>query len=57
MKKNILKIRGLNRKVEIIVKPKPEKPKEVKEIVEVKEKPNVPEQIKGNIKAGDKNYF
>lgn len=55
--KNVLKIRGLNRKVEIIVKPKPEKPKEEKKVVKIVEKPNVPEQIKGDLKAGDKIIF
>lgn len=53
--KNILKIRGLNRKVEIIVKPKivtKEKP-----IVEKVKKKDVPEQIKGNLKVGDKIIF
>ncbi len=52
--KNILKIRGLNRKVEIIVKPKivEEKP-----IVETVKKKDVPEQIKGKLKVGDKIIF
>ncbi len=52
--KKILKIRGLNRKVEIIVKPKivEEKP-----IVETVKKKDVPEQIKGKLKVGDKIIF
>lgn len=55
--KNILKIRGLNRKVEIIVKPKPPKPEEaIKEEVVVK-KETTTEKIKGNIKPGDKILF
>ncbi|MCL6293466.1 OmpA family protein [Jejuia spongiicola] len=54
--KNILKIRGLNRKVEIIVKPKP-KIVEEKPIVETVKKKDVPEQIKGKLKVGDKIIF
>ncbi len=54
--KNLLKIRGLNRKVEIIVKPKPvvvvEKP-----VIETVKKKDVPEQIKGKLKVGDKIIF
>ncbi|WP_298340845.1 OmpA family protein [uncultured Algibacter sp.] len=56
---NLLKIRGLNRKVEIIVKPKPPKPK-VEKVVEVK--PEVPKEkntvelIKDSEK-GDKILF
>jgi len=53
--KDILKIRGLNRKVEIIVKPKP--PKKVEQNVVVEQKKNVPEQIKGKLKIGDKIVF
>jgi len=53
--KDILKIRGLNRKVEIIVKPKP--PKKVEQNVVVEPKKNVSEQIKGNLKIGDKIVF
>jgi len=55
--KNLLKIRGLNRKVEIIVKPKPLKPKVVKVL---KEKPpkdkGVVDLIKESAK-GDKILF
>ncbi|MEP1489033.1 MAG: OmpA family protein [Algibacter sp.] len=60
--KNLLKIRGLNRKVEIIVKekaPEPiivEKPKEIVEDT-LKEK-TIPERIKAdNLKVGDKIIF
>lgn len=59
--KNILKIRGLNRKVEIIVKPKPpiivdaKKEKEEKE-EEVKKK-DAHELLKGELKVGDKIVF
>ncbi len=58
--KNILKIRGLNRKVEIIVTPKKPKPVvEKKPVVKVKapKKKNTPEIIKGDIKVGDKIVF
>ncbi|WP_341215242.1 OmpA family protein [uncultured Wocania sp.] len=55
--KNILKIRGLNRKVEIIVKPKPEIIEEEKPIVEAAKKKDVPNQIKGKLKVGDKIIF
>jgi outer membrane protein OmpA-like peptidoglycan-associated protein len=57
--KNLLKIRGLNRKVEIIVRPKPLKPIEViKEDAVVEEKKKeVPEVIKGELKVGDKIVF
>lgn len=54
--KNVLKIRGLNRKVEIIVTAKPPKPivEEKKEVlVEVKKK-EAPELLKGDLKVGDK---
>ncbi len=54
--KNLLKIRGLNRKVEIIVKPKP-KVVEKKAVVETVKKKDVPEQIKGKLKVGDKIVF
>ena len=57
--KNLVKIRGLNRKVEIIVKPKP--PKVVEAIVEKpKEEPkkkNTEEILKGDLKIGDKIVF
>jgi outer membrane protein OmpA-like peptidoglycan-associated protein len=56
--KNILKIRGLNRKVEIIVKPKPpiivDAKKENEE--EVKKK-DAHELLKGELKVGDKIVF
>lgn len=55
--KNLLKIRGLNRKVEIIVKPKPIIIEEEKPAEEVVKKKDVPEQIKGALKAGDKITF
>ncbi len=54
--KNLLKIRGLNRKVEIIVKPKTPKPKIEEKIIETVVK-NVPERIKGSLKVGDKIIF
>ena len=57
--KNILKIRGLNRKVEIIVKPKPpktEKEKKEEAVVKVK-KETVEEKLKGDLKVGDKIIF
>lgn len=57
--KDVLKIRGLNRKVEIIVtekQPKPlKKPEPTKK--EIVENPTIPEQIKGEIKVGDKILF
>lgn len=57
--KNLLKIRGLNRKVEIIVKPKPPKTEEEKKeeaIVEAK-KETPQDKLKGNLKVGDKIVF
>ncbi|MEN3323779.1 OmpA family protein [Mariniflexile soesokkakense] len=56
--KNVVKIRGLNRKVEIIVKSKPlkiieEKPKKI----EVPKKKDAPELLKGELKVGDKIVF
>ena len=48
---DIHKIRGLNRKVEIIVEPY-DPPRNT--VVEVKKKPTVEEIIKGDLKAGDK---
>ena len=59
---NVLNIRGLNRKVEINVKPKPlvVEPVVVEEIVEVVEPPkpklpkNAPEKLQGDLKIGDK---
>lgn len=55
--KNLLKIRGLNRKVEIIVKPKPITDKKEKPIVKAEKKKNIHEQIKGKVKVGDKIIF
>lgn len=57
--KDILKIRGLNRKVEIIVKPKPPKTIEEKQVEAAKneKKKDVPELIKGKLKKGDKILF
>ena len=56
--KSILKIRGLNRKVEIIVKPKAPKPKEEKKVVKEQEKKKgVLEKVQGNVKVGDKIIF
>ncbi len=53
--KNVLKIRGLNRKVEIIVTPKPPKPIEKEEVVVVKEKKKTTVDIlKDTLKVGDK---
>ncbi len=57
--KSLLKIRGLNRKVEIIVKPKPpktEKEKEQEAIVEAK-KETTQDKLKGELKVGDKIIF
>ena len=56
---NILKIRGLNRKVEIIVKPKPPKTEiEKKEEAVIKEKKvTVEDKLKGELKVGDKIIF
>ncbi|GAA3591725.1 OmpA family protein [Flavivirga amylovorans] len=54
--KNLLKIRGLNRKVEIIVTPKKPKPKPVEKKPVVKKK-DTPELIKGDLKVGDKIVF
>jgi outer membrane protein OmpA-like peptidoglycan-associated protein len=56
--KDIIKIRGLNRKVEVIVEEKPPKPKEgvAKEVVEEKKK-DAAEKIKGDLKVGDKIVF
>ena len=59
---NILNIRGLNRKVEINVKPKPPVVEEVviEDIVEVEEPPKpkmpktAPEKLQGELKIGDK---
>lgn len=57
--KNLIKIRGLNRKVEIIVKPKPIVVEKEKTIAEAKteKKKDVPEQIKSTLKVGDKIRF
>jgi outer membrane protein OmpA-like peptidoglycan-associated protein len=51
---NLLKIRGLNRKVEIIVKPKPPKPVVEKVIDSVVPKPNKPKGVVDLIKDGAK---
>ena len=56
--KDVLKIRGLNRKVEIIVKPKaPKVAVEVDKEKKPEKKKDVPEIIKGNLKVGDKIVF
>ncbi len=55
--KNILKIRGLNRKVEIIVTPKKPKPVVKKPVVKAPKEKDTPEIIKGDIKVGDKIIF
>ncbi|WP_100613656.1 OmpA family protein [Confluentibacter citreus] len=56
--KDVVKIRGLNRKVEIIVKEKAPIVKEVTPIVVVEEKKkDAAELIKGDIKVGDKIIF
>ena len=57
--KNVGKIRGLNRKVEIIVKAKPPKPivETKKEIPVETKKKNVSELLKGELKIGDKIVF
>ena len=57
--KNVVKIRGLNRKVEIIVKqkpPKPVKPVDTVTVVEEKKKDAVA-LIKGDLNVGDKILF
>jgi len=57
--KSVLKIRGLNRKVEIIVKPKPPKTEDEKKedaIVEAK-KETPQDKLKGDLKVGDKIVF
>ncbi len=60
--KDLNKIRGLNRKVEIIVKPKPpiiedkEATSETK-VTEIGKKKDIPERIKGDLKVGDKIVF
>lgn len=50
---NLLKIRGLNRKVEVIVKPKPPKPI-VQKVVDSTPKPNKPKGVLDLIKDGAK---
>jgi outer membrane protein OmpA-like peptidoglycan-associated protein len=55
--KDLLKIRGLNRKVEIIINPKPPKTTEEKQTEAAVIKKDVPEQIKGDLKIGDKIVF
>lgn len=54
--KDLVKIRGLNRKVEIIVKEKVPVAKEEKLVVEEKKK-DAAELIKGDLKVGDKILF
>ncbi|OEK06034.1 flagellar motor protein MotB [Flavivirga aquatica] len=54
--KNLIKIRGLNRKAEIIVKKKTP-PKKVEPIVKKVENKNATDKIKGDIKVGDKVIF
>lgn len=57
--KNAIKIRGLNRKVEIIVKPKIIEVKEetAKKIVEIPKKKTTTEVLTGELKVGDKIVF
>ena len=55
--KDVLKIRGLNRKVEIIINPKPPKTIEENQTEAAVIKKDVPEQIKGDLKIGDKIVF
>lgn len=54
--KDLVKVRGLNRKVEIIVKEKVTVAKEEKLVVEEKKK-DAAELIKGDLKVGDKILF
>lgn len=56
-KKNLIKTRGLNRKVEVIVKAMPSIKKVEKEVVVIAKEKNVPERIKGDLKVGDKIIF
>ncbi|WP_246067805.1 OmpA family protein [Changchengzhania lutea] len=55
--KNLLKIRGLNRKVKIIVKPKPPTPKEEQVVADKPVSKTVPEKIRGELNVGDKIVF
>lgn len=57
--KNVVKIRGLNRKVEIIVTPKPPKKIELteKKVEEPEKKKDAQELLKGDLKVGDKIVF
>lgn len=55
--KDVVKIRGLNRKVEIIVKEKAPLVKEEPPIVVEEKKKDAAELIKGDIKVGDKIVF
>src|SRR5690606_104750 len=55
--KDVVKIRGLNRKVEIIVKEKAPVAKEETPIVVEEKKKDAAELIKGDIKVGDKIVF
>lgn len=55
---DVVKLRGLNRKVEIIVKEKPPKPKKIEDTTKVEEeKEDAVELIKGDLKVGDKIVF
>ena len=54
--KDIVKIRGLNRKVEIIVTEKAPEPEKIEE-ENITKTPTISEQIKGDIKVGDKILF
>ncbi|MBU3820601.1 OmpA family protein [Flavobacteriaceae bacterium XHP0103] len=56
---NVVKLRGLNRKVEIIVKEKPPKPKKAVDTTKIVEekKEDAIELIKGDLKVGDKIVF
>lgn len=57
--KNLSKIRGLNRKVEIIVTPKPPKTEEEKKVeaIAMAKKETPQEKLQGKLKIGDKIIF
>ena len=57
--KSVAKIRSLNRKVEIIVTPKPVKPKEIEKDTTAVVAKEIPpqEKLRGPLKAGDKFVF
>ncbi|MGC6431214.1 MAG: OmpA family protein [Jejuia sp.] len=55
--KNVLKIRGLNRKVEIIVTEKVQEPEPKTPEVASTQEETVSDKIKGNLKVGDKIIF